>query len=531
MKKKIGIPLVVVAAAGLGAYYWFYQQSEETIKSSPVELTGPAFKPVDVGFTPHWDNETSQFFSGAAVIDIDGDGKSELFISSGKGHQDGLLRYVDGRLVDVAAEAGLTGDLAGKQASYGALSFDLDNDADTDLLVTRQDGLYALINTDGKFVTRKLDITLPADSIPLSTTIADIDKDGQFDLYVSLFVAPDKFSSSVFNDPEHAKHNLMLHNVGNMAFEDVTEKTATQGTQNTFHSSFVDLNNDGLQDLVLANNTGRVEIFKNNGDLTFESIAIDSGLGYWMGIGIGDIDADGDQDLFLSNIGTSISNKLARGDLRDDQELNLDWLLLENEGDFKFHDVLKDKALDGYGFSWGGVFGDLDLDGKLDLMVAQSYIKWPPHQLNKLPGKAFVQVGEGNTAGFYQNDELEVGDPYYGQSPVIYDIDSDGRPDLFWLNMGQKPKAYLNTGKASYIKLTFADNLALAGANVTVISKAGRSYTQQLNTQAGLLTDQSNSLFFGLGDDKSPVSVEVVLANGERRTVENIAADSTTIIR
>ena len=89
-----------------------------------------------------------------------------------------------------------------------------------------------------------------------------------------------------------------------------------------------------------------------------------------MGVAVGDIDNDGDQDLFFSNVGKSIPKVLTAGDLRDDQHQTHEWLLLRNDGDFHFTDLTEAYRLTGEGFAWGAVFEDLDLDGRLDLLVS-----------------------------------------------------------------------------------------------------------------------------------------------------------------
>ena len=157
-------------------------------------------------------------------------------------------------------------------------------------------------------------------SVPLSVAVSDIDHDGDGDLYISVFVDFPSFRSATYNDPTHAKENRMLLNNGDFTFTDITASSGAAGKQNTFLSVFADLDADGWQDLVVAQNTGEVEIFRNMKDRTFQSIATKSGYGFWMGVAVGDIDNDGDQDLFFSNVGQSIPTFLTAGDIRDDQQ-------------------------------------------------------------------------------------------------------------------------------------------------------------------------------------------------------------------
>ena len=436
MKKFLLGGAAVIALGVAGAYQFGLFDAEENVRVPKKTPAVQAFKEISLDFT-HAPAEGRFPFTGGTAIDVDGNGSMEIFISGSQGQSHGLFEFRNGELINIASEAGLEGN----EAAFGATSFDIDNDGDTDLILAQHDGVWIYTNTGGKFKGQKVQMNAPAESFPLTVGVTDLNKDGRADLYVSNFVEPSKFVSSTFNNPDHAKTNNMLLNLGGGQFKDVTEQTGTKGSQNTFHSAFVDLDGNGHQDLILANNTGQAEIFKNNGNLRFEKItSFQPGLGYWMGLGVGDIDKDGDQDIYLSNIGSSIPEGLVRGDLRDEQQIELEWLVLRNDGDFKLTDVTSDYQLDGYGFAWGGVFEDINLDGELDFLVAQNYIKWPGHNINKLPNKAFLKLENG----YYHIDELGLNNPYYGKSALIADIDGDTKPDVVWLNMEGPARAFLN---------------------------------------------------------------------------------------
>lgn len=172
--------------------------------------------------------------------------------------------------------------------------------------MSRENGVYLYLNDGGRFQERPIPVNLPVDSVPFSVAVSDIDHDGDGDLYISVFVNAKKFRSATFNDPMHAKPNRMLLNNGDLTFTDITESSGTASKQNTFLSVFVDLDSDGWQDLVVSQNTGAVEVFRNMRDRTFQPIATKSEFGFWMGLAVGDIDNDGDQDLFFTNVGRSI---------------------------------------------------------------------------------------------------------------------------------------------------------------------------------------------------------------------------------
>lgn len=483
------------------------------------------FTPVPVDFTHTWTKGTHPF-TGAAVIDVDSDGRFEVFVGGGQGQQDVLLSYRDGRLVNIEPGTGLSKD----STTYGSTAIDLDADGDTDLLVAREDGVFLYLNDGGRFLGRPIPVDLPIDSVPFSVAVADIDHDGDGDLYISIFVNAKKFRSATFNDPTHAKPNRLLLNNGDLTFTDITESSGTASKQNTFLSVFVDLDSDGWQDLVVSQNTGAVEIFRNMKDRTFQPIPTHLAFGFWMGLAVGDIDKDGDQDLFFTNVGKSIPLFLTSGDLRDNQRHTHDWMLLRNDGNFHFTDVTDVYGLAGEGFAWGAVFEDLNLDGQLDLFVAQNYIKWPIHKLLKLSGRTYLQSNETGTPALHHTPALGLENRYFGQSPVIVDLDGDGRQDLMWLNIDGPARAFLNTSRANYITIAVPDTVASLGTRISIETNKGRSYTRSVIGSVGMLTDQTPELSFGLDAHEQVLRVIIQRPNGKTETISTLHINRKTVI-
>ncbi len=228
-------------------------------------------------------------------------------------------------------------------------------------------------------------------------------------------------------------------------------------------------------------------------------MATNSGFGFWMSLAVGDIDTDGDQDLFFSNAGNSVPDFLLRGDLRDDQRLETNWLLLRNDGGFQFTDVGEAYGLRDFAFAWGATFEDLNLDGLLDLLVAQNYIQLPNFKLRRVPGKAMVQVAHAGGNGFYHLDAWGLNNPYFAHAPLIADLNGDGRPDVVWLNMDGPARAFLNTSTNSYVSVMLPDDVATLGTTVRVEMADGASYARQALAGVGFMTDQTPELVFGLG--------------------------------
>lgn len=468
------------------------------------------FTPVPVDFTHVW-KKGSHPFTGAAVIDIDGDGKFEIFAGGGDGQRDVLLSYRHGRLENIEPGTGLSNN----NTTYGSTAIDMDADGDTDLLVARENGVYLYLNDRGRFLEKQIPVSLPKDSVPFSVAVSDIDHDGDGDLYISVFVNAKTFRSATFNDPMHAKPNRLLLNNGDLTFTDITESSGTASKQNSFLSVFVDLDSDGWEDLVVSQNTGAVEIFRNMKDRTFQPVPTPSAFGFWMGLAVGDIDQDGDQDLFFTNVGTSIPLFLTKGDLRNDQRHTHDWMLLRNDGNFHFTNVTDAYGLSNEGFAWGAVFEDLNLDGQLDLLVAQNYIKWPIHKVLKLSGRTYLQSAQDIKRRFHHAPALGLENSYFGQSPLVVDLDGDGRQDVMWLNINGPARAFLNTSPGNYITFVIPDAVAAVGTRISLETDQGKSYTRAVIGSVGTMTDQTPELSFGLGEFDHVRRVVIQRPNGQ----------------
>ena len=502
---RLSVSLLSLIALGLGL-------STASVLAGEPEL----FSEVEIDFEHRWVKSVHPFL-GAAVIDVDNDGRFEIFVGGGEGSPDGLFRYRDGAFHNVIEATGLSSDTA----TYGAKAIDMDADGDTDMVIARNDGVYLYLNDgSGSFSRHNIPVSLPANSAPFDVAIGDIDRDGDADLYVSVFVEFPSFMSATFNDPDHAKTNRMLLNQGDNTFVDVTEQTGVAGAANTFCAVFTDLDLDGWQDLVVAQNTWQVEIFRNLGDLHFSSIPTNTGYGFWMGVGVGDIDSDGDQDLYFPNVGTSIPEFLTRGDIREDQRHTHDWALLRNDGNMRFSDITVASGLDGEGFAWGGVFEDVDLDGNLDLFVAQNYIKWPFHKLSKLSKLSGKTSLQGANTVFRDAPELGLENRNYGQSSLIVDFDGDGYQDYLWTNMDGPLRAFRRTSGGDYLTVMLSDNVENLGARTRLMTNRGESHVREIVQGEGYMTDQSPERTFAIGGR----SVEAIVVTWPDGHVERVTA-------
>jgi len=514
MKKKLLIGLAVVATAVIitpkliGIYIQGIPQSQGE--------TDLSFQPIAVDHSQKMDLDTSLPFVGSAPIDIDGDGVDEIFFGGGNLQEDRFFKYTPSGLKDIGS-LGLTKTMG--ITTYGAAVIDTNRDGKKDIFIARDDGVYLYTNNGQGFDGVKIDFPLDSKSVPLSIATADINKDGAVDLYISNYIS-EQFveGETIFNKPYGGYSNLLLNN-GDNTFTDITKSSGLFQQHNTFTSVFVDLDNDLNQDLVIAHDTGHVKIYRNNGNNTFTEKENPSVFSYPMGIAVSDINNDGLMDLYFSNVGKTLPRFLVKGDLRDDQSFNMNYMLFENQGDFVFKDVAVERNAAHYGFGWGVVSYDFNNDTRADYMISENYARFPGVQyLSLYPGNLLQQYNDGN----YKPVETaaKVENPHFGISPIITDFNNDGWPDVFFANIESPVLAFTNTpiDGRNWLKIEFPDSPDFLGTLVEVKLASGKVLYDQFYTNEGLSSDQTHVLFFGLGGETQLEYIKIRYPDG--RTVQ-----------
>lgn len=493
------------------------------------DVVVPEFSEVSFPFVHEHNDEMSLPFMASAIIDVNGDGIEEVFIGGGYNQKDGLFAFSNGNFADVTEGSGLSKDE--NDTTFGSVVLDTDNDGDSDLLVTRNSGVYLYENNSGIFSGHNLNVPFDSNSTTLSIAISDINRDGHFDMYVSGYIKNELVEGqNIFNKEGYGGTSAMLLNNGDDTFKNITEEAGLLYTHNTFQAVFVDLDDDNLEDLVVAHDTGQVRTWKNLGDLKFRNMTNPNSeqYGYPMGIAVADYNNDGKTDLFFSNVGSTPPTFIVTGDLRDDQYFNRKWIMFRNDGDFKFTDVAEEAKLADFEFSWGAIFEDFNLDGLPDLLVSENYIGFPPHKppFLRLPGRMLMQ--KPNQQFTSVEGVAGVENPYFGISPLTADFNDDGYPDILHVNLNGPVKAFLsNGGDSNYIKVKLEDNISSIGATVEVTTTNGKIYMMPYINGEGLCSDQSHTLIFGLGDEASIQSVSVEYLSGEIKAFENPMINGT----
>lgn len=495
----------------------------------------PYFTEIPIDFVHQYASSKSLPFVGAAVFDIKGDGQQYLFVGGGYNQEDRLFEYKEGKFNDITKENELT--KVPEDTTYGAVAIDANNDGIVDLFVARESGVYLYIYENGKYLGKKLDIDIEPKSTIISIAVADLQKRGLVDLFLCAYVKKENVEGqSIFNKKDYGAKSLLLLNNGDNTFKNITKEAGLDYIHNTFQAVFVDLDEDGELDLVVAYDTGHVGTYKNMGNLKFKDMPNPTTdvYSYPMGIAVGDYAGKGRADLFFSNIGpfyfsslgASPPNLIVRGDLTEDQYLLRTNILLQNEGDFKFTNVADKAKVADYEFGWGTIFQDFNNRGLLDIALAQNYIGFPPHQIFRLPCRLLLQLPDKTFTPVEKQAGVE--NPYFAISPLAVDLNGNGYPDLIYTNLDGPLRVFLNKGGNNhFLKVILKNEPQSLGAKVTLETGSGKKITSFFVPTQGLCTYQTNTLFFGLGDEKEIKSVQVLFPNGKKKEISSPQVDST----
>lgn len=479
----------------------------------------PTFTESDIPFVHALNADLSLPFMASAVIDIDNDGNEELFIGGGPSQADHFFSFKENSFVDISDEVIFRKPEIG-DATFGASVVDFDRNGYSDLIVSRTNGIWLYLNDGKQFSESKLGITLNENDSPMSVAIADINRDGHVDLYVSAYIKKAKAEGqSIFREGYGATSVMALNN-GDNTFTDITKESGLYNIHNTFMGIFVDIDNDGLEDLVTVQDTGHAKTYKNLGNNKFEDRENPNSnqFSYTMGIAVSDYNNDGLVDFFYSNTGTSVPKFIIQGDLTEDQTLHTKWILHENKGNFTFDDVAEKTKVADYEFSWGAIFEDFNLDGLDDLVVSENYIGWPLYNYDfvRAPGRFFIQNNQSQFAAV--GKAAGVVNKHYGITPLTADFNKDGYPDLIHINLAGKSKAFINNGvagkEASYLKVILPNTIESIAAKIIVTLDNGKKIYRDYVSGEGLVSDQSHIQIFGLNGTKAS-SVDVKYINGK----------------
>ena len=486
--------------------------------------------------------------AGGAVSDYDKDGDLDIFVNNAKtGTPNHLWRNEGGiRFVDVAKNAGLADMNTTNSTSAGGIFVDYDGDGWEDLLVFQM-GISRLMRNrgDGTFedVTEKAGLAKLYRNT-LSAIAFDADRDGDVDLYLGAYfpdrnmfdLKDDKVMHDSWEKSRNGGSNVYLRNNGDGTFTEATDAGGLADTGWTMAVGHSDINNDGWQDVYVANDYGSDTLFLNNKDGSFKNITRDAlGIDTKKGMNaeFGDIDGDGFLDIYVTNVTEQFLH-----------ECNMLW---RNNGSGSFTDISQEMGVCDTGWGWGAKFFDKENDGDLDLYVANGFLngekgdyldillpalwnnegedpstaaKWPPLMGRGIAAREKnVLFVNDNGTDFKRIQDGPLSIPSESRGVFTGDFDNDGRMDLFVTNHNAPPNLFHNVSKSTntWLELELvgkAPNTDAVGAKATIMTPAG-PLVREVNIGNGFAGSSSTRLHFGLGKLSKVNEVKIQWPNGE----------------
>ena len=436
---------------------------------------------------------------GVSFCDFDGDGRDDLTFASKVGEYIYCYRNETSQFLNMAAQMNITDPYE----SQSVLWVDYDNDGDKDLFVANFAASSKLYRNEGNGLLQ--DMTGPAGLPTAALTVsaacwADYDNDGYLDLYLT--------------NRSPLQPNRLFRNQGDGTFADVTTIAGVDDTnQAPLAVSFIDYDNDGWQDIYIANDRGMFNggntLFRNNGDGTFSDVTAAAGADLRfdvMGIAIGDYDNNGYLDIYVTN------NPAGNG-------------LLHNNGDGTFTDVAGPLGMTVGRVCWGTSFIDYDNDSDLDLYVCVS------EGSTSQKSEFFINNGD---ATFTPAVGIGMdGDTYSSFASAIGDFDNNGYSDIAVLNEGDPSVLWKNSGGSNnWIKLTLegtVSNRDAVGSRVE-IHWQGQKVLRSTHCGISYHSQDSPVLIVGVGAATAVDSVTVIWPSGSRETVYNLPVNQRTHI-
>jgi len=524
---------------------------------------------------------------GVSVGDADGDGIEDLYVAQPNGLPNRLFRgRGDGTFEDITdrSGAGILDDTA------QSLFADVDNDGDEDLVLATGTQPLLLVNDGtGRFTPAPGAFTLdhPIQGVLTGLAMADYDRDGFLDVYLCVYsyffgAGEEKAGTPMpYYDARNGPPGVLFHNDGHGHFVDATKATGIEAANDRYHfaATWGDYDEDGWPDLLVANDFGVKNLYRNlgarGGPVTFEEVAAKAGVldyGAGMSAAFVDYDNDGHLDIYTGNMWTADGRRVtaspafmpdAPADVRAHYRQHARGNgLYRNLGNGRFEDVTLAAGVEMGRWAWCSDGIDFNSDGFEDLYVADGMltraepdvegffwrqvvavspatpIKGTPYDeawraTNQWLLKGSIASHQRNVllandghGGFYEVSgtaglDLEQD----GRSFAVFDLDRDGDQDLAVMAARNAPQLrifrndYEPRGATFSLRLTGQgrSNRDAIGARV-VVETDRLTRTKVVTAGSGFLSQSSKTLTFGLGPSQTIRRVTVTWPSGATQT-------------
>ena len=524
----------------------------------------PAFSQADaVGFTDittelgiefrHVNGESGQKYfiepigSGVALFDFDNDNDLDLYLVNGSDlpgrvspilPTNRLYRNDGNTFTDVTTQTGV-GDTG---YGLGCCVGDYNNDGFTDLYVTNY-GANVLYHNNGDGTFR--DVTAAAgvggDRFSSGCAFVDIDVDGDLDLYVVNYVQFDPETNPectrqgirTYCTPEAllGVSDVLYLNNGDSTFTDVSEETGvSEASGKGLGVVCGDVDNDGNVDIFVANDTTPNLLYRNTPnsiemteDALFSGVALsEEGRAYsGMGANLGDFDNDGYLDIVITNFQDQTNSLYHNAQSRFFNEVS-------------FAKGIGERSLP-Y-LAWGVDFIDFNNDGWLDLFIANGHLDDNIAEIDPIgtypqPNQLFLN---NRGINFSEVADEAVAMRKVSRGAAFGDIDNDGDIDVVVSNLKDSPTLLRNdsgnTAQWLAVKLIGTHcNRDAIGVRVTVIS-GGLTQIREVKSGSGYLSQNDLRLHFGLGEVTRVDTLTVRWTCGKVQTLQDVKTNQVIVI-
>ncbi len=472
---------------------------------------------------------------GIGWMDYNNDGLLDLFIIGGVNGKNKLYKNTNNHFEDVSQAMNVENSDGN---SMGICSADVNQDGWIDFLVTSFGSDWLYINQQGQsFKQSKLDTGDNKYQWSSSCAFADLDNDGDIDLYVarygvfeldgnkSCIIGKGVGENKGYCNPKHyvgVPDGMYLNN-SKGKFSKINNKERGLGTgtdDRGFGVVISDLDNDNDMDIYVANDTTNNRLYRNNGKGFFTDISLISGVSInfngvaesSMGIAIGDLDHNGYQDLILSHFS---------------METNTVYLNYKNNN---FADMTQSKGLNRTSFmslGWGMSLVDIDNDGYDDLIVANGHIN---DFIAEVDSRQTYNQANQIFLYDYKKKKLNLIDFEQSFSSPSTNKSSRGLATADWNNDGKIDFAVSNTNdhvdvfenrnnnSNNWIGIKLIGNKINRSAIGAVVTVKSENLIQRKEVISGgsFMSQSDPRLIFGLDENDSPASVSIVWPDGKK---------------
>jgi hypothetical protein len=435
------------------------------------------------------------FGHGITFFDYDNDGWDDITIASAQGDPIRFLKNINGNFVNHNLNIS-ENNWRNKQVNW----VDIDNDGDNDLFITSDTSSNRLFENLGNMILQDITVAsglLTEVLVTYGASWGDYNNDGFLDAYLS--------------NRDTSIPNVLYKNNGNNTFTIANiEAGLTPLETLSFCSAFFDYNNDGYQDLYIAND--KVEysntLYENNGDGTFSDVSSISGTDISidaMSVTISDYNNDGWMDIYVTN----------------DVPGNV---FLKNNGDGSFTNVAAQTDTTFNSVAWGAVFLDADNDADLDLYVSGEHDGTVSGYLSSA---FYINNNDGT---FNLNNSAIPNDFAISYSNAIGDTDNDGYPEIAVNNINHSNinlwKNNTNTSNNWLkVKLEGTQSNKNGIGSLIEISLEGESQYRYTLCGEGYLSQNSATEFFGIGTRTTIDYVNVKWLSGIEDIIYNVSVN------